>query len=239
MVDTDTLPPAWSDFHAAEKRGTRHPHGINTILPVLRDKVHTLNTQAHIMKLNIKWTEILNPGQTPVDVSDQPVYALTKTLQYLFPDEFGNYFALFGQLHIEQALLIIHGLLIKGSGLPEILTQNKFSTIGMGAAVDVNSIKRARYTLQLSLCALFTMLEDAAGENLTNISAYEWLCQKSTESEVFLYWKMVIELEISILVYIRSIREGNFQLYIETLRKLLKWFFIFDRYNYSRWLTVQ
>ena len=191
------------------------------------------------MKQNIKWTEILNPGQTPVDVSDQPVYALTKTLQYSYPDEFSKYFALFGQLHIEQALLIMHGILIKGSGLLEILTQNKFSTIGMGAAVDVNSIKRARYALQLSLCALFTMLEDAAGENLTSMSAYEWLCQKSTESEVFLYWKMVMELEISILVYVRSIREGNFQLHIETLRKLLKWFFIFDRYNYSRWPTVQ
>ena len=160
VMDTDTLPPAWSGFHAAEKRGPRHPPGINTILPVLRDKVHTLNTQAHIMKQNIKWTEILNPGQTPVDVSDQPVYALTKKLQYLFPEEFANYFALFGQLHIEQALLIIHGLLIKGSGLHEILTQNKFSTIGMGAAVDVNNIKRARYALQLSLCALFMMLED-------------------------------------------------------------------------------
>ena len=194
VMDTDTLPPAWSGFHAAEKRGARHPPGICTILPVLRDKVHTLNTQAHIMKLNIKWTETLNPGQTPVDVSDQPVYALTKILQYLFPDKFGNYFALFGQLHIEQALLIIHGLLIKGSGLLEILTQNNFSTIGLAAAVDVNNIKRARYALQLCLCALFTMLEDAAGEALSNMSAYEWLCQKSTESEVYLYWKMVIEL---------------------------------------------
>ena len=74
---------------------------------------------------------------------------------------------------------------------------------------------------------------------MSNMSAYEWLCQKSTESEVYLYWKMVVELEIGILIYKRSIREGNFQLYIESLRKLLKWFFIFDRYNYARWLTVQ
>ena len=238
LVDTDALPPAWASFHAAEKRSKLYPPGINTILPMLRDKVHTLNTQAHIMKENIKWTEILNPGQTPVDVSDQPVYALTKTLQFMYPDEFSNYFALFGQLHIEQALLVIHGILIKGSGLLEILTQNKFSTIGLGAAVDVNSIKRARYALQLSLCALFTMVEDAAGENLSEMSAYEWLCKKSDDNEVYLYWKMVMELEIGILIYLRSIREGNFRLHFETLRKLLKYFFIFDRYNYARWLTV-
>ena len=128
------------------------------ILPILRDKEHTLNTQAHIMKQNIKWTETLNPGQTPVDVNDQTVYALTKILQYLVPDEFANYFALFGQLHIEQALLSIHGLLIKGSGLFDILTQNKFSTIGMGSVVDVNNIKRARYAVQVSLCSLFKRL---------------------------------------------------------------------------------
>ena len=183
---------------------------------MLRDKVHTLNTQAHIMKQNIKWTEVLNPGQTPVDLSDQPVYALTKSLQFMYPDEFSNYFALFGQLHIEQALLVIHGILIKGSGLLEILTQNKFSTIGLGAAVDVNSIKRARYALQFSLCALFTMAEDAAGENLSEMSAYEWLCKKSDENEIYLYWKMVMELEIGILIYIRSIREGNFRLQFDT-----------------------
>ena len=36
----------------------------------------------------------------------------------------------------------------------------------------------------------------------------------------------------------RSIREGNFKLYIEIMRKLLKWYFIFDHYNYARWLTI-
>ena len=59
------------------------------------------------------------------------------------------------------------------------------------------------------------------------------------ESEVHQYLKMVMDLEMHILIYVRSIREGNFKLYVETLRKLLKWFFIFDRYSYARWLTVQ
>ena len=74
----------------------------------------------------MKWTETLNPGQTPVDISDQPVYALTKELQLRFPKTFSNYFPLFRQLHIEQCLLVIHGQMIKGSGILEILTENKF-----------------------------------------------------------------------------------------------------------------
>ena len=116
---------------------------------------------------------------------------------------------------------------------------NKFSMIGTAAAVDVNNIKRARYTVQITLCALFAKYEEAPGESVTNMSAYDWLCSKSTENVVSYYWKMVMELEMHILIYVRSIREGNFKIYVEVLRKLLKWFFIFDRYNYSRWLTIQ
>ena len=61
--------------------------------------------QSHLMHLNMKWTAIVNSDQTPVDVSDQPVYAITKELILRFPDEFPKYFALFGQLHIEQCIL--------------------------------------------------------------------------------------------------------------------------------------
>ena len=92
----------------------------------------------------MKRTETLNPGQTPVDVSDQPVYELTKELQLHFMEIFCNYFPLFGQIHIEQCLLLIHGKMIKGSGLLEILSEKKFSMAGLSAVVDVNNIKRAR-----------------------------------------------------------------------------------------------
>ena len=66
------------------------------------------------MHLNMKGTETVNPGQTQDDVNDQHVYALTKELQLHFPVIFSNYFPLFGQLHIEQCLLVIHGQMRKG-----------------------------------------------------------------------------------------------------------------------------
>ena len=34
------------------------------------------------MQLSMKWIAVLNPGQTGVDVSDDPVYVLTKELQF-------------------------------------------------------------------------------------------------------------------------------------------------------------
>ena len=52
------------------------------------------------------------------------------------------------------------------------------------------------------------------------------------------YWKQILELQIHILIYIRSIKESNFQLHILALRALPKWYFALDHYNYSRWFTV-
>ena len=90
------------------------------------------------MKITKKTINFLNPLQTPADVSDQPVYALTKEVQWKMPNEFGEhqYFAMLGGLHIEQCLLVIHGQLIKGSGLHEILNKNHLSIMSTGAVVN-------------------------------------------------------------------------------------------------------
>ena len=175
-----------------------------------------------------------SPGQTPVDVSDQPVYALTKKLQFRHPEMFSQYFPILGQLHIEQSLLVINRQLIEGSGLVQIFTENKFSMIGLSAVVDVNNIKRARYTSQITLCALFTKLRVAWSVSETDLSPYDWLTKKSKNNTSFLYWKCIIDLERKSLVYVCSIREANFKLHVEVLYKLLSWYFISDHYNYAR-----
>ena len=40
------------------------------------------------------------------------------------------------------------------------------------------------------------------------------------------------------LLYVRSIREGNFQLYLESLTKIVPWMFALDHTHYFRWLPV-
>ena len=53
-----------------------------------------------------------------------------------------------------------------------------------------------------------------------------------------LYWKLTLEHIIDVLVFIRSLREGKYPLYIASLRKLIRWYFVLDHYNYTRWLSV-
>ena len=112
---------AWSSYHASQKRGSINICGVDTVLPLIREKVHTLATQYHCMNIISKTISVMNPNQTPVDTCDQPVYALTKQIQWRYPELFRNskYFPLFGGLHIQKALLIVHG------GLDKLLGQSK------------------------------------------------------------------------------------------------------------------
>ena len=41
------------------------------------------------------------------------------------------------------------------------------------------------------------------------------------------------------LLYVRVICEGSFELYVELLRKIVSWMFSLDHTHYSRWLPVQ
>ena len=47
-----------------------------------------------------------------------------------------------------------------------------------------------------------------------------------------------MEFELLILKFVSALREGNFQVYIESMVELMPWFFALDHTNYARWLSV-
>ena len=53
--------------------------------------MNTLELQYHVMKIAMEYTKYLNPGQVTVGVSDQPVFALKRSIQHAWPDEFRDY----------------------------------------------------------------------------------------------------------------------------------------------------
>ena len=99
-----------AQYHMHEKCiQPRNVKDTNSLLPLLRDRVNTLDMQVHTVNLNIKTISALNPGQMPVVASHCPVYAVKKEAQFRFPEHFSNDFAMFGGLNIEQCLLATHG----------------------------------------------------------------------------------------------------------------------------------
>ena len=228
----------WSSYHARKQRNIVKMKDTSSIMPLIREKVHTLDTQYHCMKIIRDTIAEINCQQTPLDVCDQPVYALTKQIQWMFPDDFRNYFSLFAGMHVEKFLLVIVGQYTKGSGLEKILGKSNLSVIGLeNIMVNASDIKRARYALQVSACAIFKKLQEAHANSGSDLLIWKWLDEKH-ENMMCLYWKNILELQLSVLVYVRSLREANFQLHLACLRSILKWSFSSDHQNYSRWLTV-
>ena len=52
------------------------------------------------------------------------------------------------------------------------------------------------------------------------------------------YWYIFIDLILIFLIFVRSIREGNFSMYVSSLKQVVKWYYACDHYHYARWVTV-
>ena len=65
----------------------------------------------------------------------------------------------------------------------------------------------------------------------------DW-CEQQNVLPVFKFWFTVLQLELAVLVFVRSIQTANFQLYVQSLTTLVPWFFSLDHFNYSRWISV-
>ena len=168
---------AWSKYHPTANRVDVETPGTSSILPLIKEPVHTLRAQFHCINIIKSTISSINPGQIPVERCDQPVYALTKEIQWRYPNNFSDnqYFAIFGGLHIEKSLLGIHGELIAGSGLAEILEVTDLSTIGVStASLDVSDINQSRYCMQVSLCAIYHKLKEAHKDRKSFLPVFDW-----------------------------------------------------------------
>ena len=135
-------------------------------------------------------------------------------------------------------MLVTHSQFIEGSGLREILEACSLATIRVGALIDVNQIKQARYCVQVTLCSLHRKSVDGVKADDSTFHPYKWIEEKSLSSSMAHFWSLVINIQIEILVFVRSTREGNFHLYVQSWRNLLKWLFALDHANCETWLTT-
>ena len=124
-----------------------------------------------------------------------------------------------GGLHFEQCILTIHGELNKGSGLYKVLSNSNLPIIGTGALLNANYIKQARYCLQVSLCALYIKLTDAKDKSNSSLTPTEWLQERKNDNGMSYYWYLIVMLEMDILLYIRSLRESNYKLFVFAMKK--------------------
>ena len=62
----------------------------------------------------------------------------------------------------------------------------------------------------------------------------DWCRQRGEDMPQFHYWATVLELELLVLVYVRSLRQGSLMLYLDALTQLAPWFHALDHIHYAR-----
>ena len=58
------------------------------------------------------------------------------------------------------------------------------------------------------------------------------------KSPTFHFWALVTELQVQLLIFLSSLRRGDFSLYIQAITRMAPVFFALDQQNYARWLSV-
>ena len=189
----------------------------------------------------------LNPGQIPIIAFDQPLYALAKLIQWYWPDAYGEHKALvmFRGLHVEMTALKAVGKWLEGSGWTSALVQVIVASPGIADSfLKATHVSRTRHAHQVTASTL----------NILIYSAYQEYCERLDEDDLlefkacclmreaecpqFQYWSITLQFELTILTFVKSLRERNFRLYIDALTALMPCFFALNHSNYARWLPV-
>ena len=108
---------AWAAHHSARQDEVTDIPGKSVLLPLFHEKAATMAMVKHGMEVLKEITTVRNPGQVPVMVVDQPLFALAKYAQWNWPESLGEseYVVVLGGLHTEMALWKMVGDLLEGS----------------------------------------------------------------------------------------------------------------------------
>ena len=129
-----------------------------------------------------------------------------------------------GGLHIEMTFMSAIGNWLNGSGWVEVFEHgSRFTLARVKSFLYQNKVKRCRYAHQVSLVIFLQLLQEAYFEECPEklISCDEWLLQKCETSVNAFHWVKVISLQTTLFMFVRSLLEANFEMYISSLKAII------------------
>ena len=157
----------------------------------------------------------INPGQIPVVALDQPLYAIVKKVQWTWPNEFGedHFVVVLGGLHIEMAFMSMIGDVLEGSGWVDALIKSGLGSPGVVESfLSSSHLKRTRYAHEVTACTLYSLLRQVYQESDCDSSFDDFCDEQVKRHPQFRYWLITMRLEVILLSFVRSLRQGNFEL---------------------------
>ena len=121
---------SWAAFMANQNELPATKPAITGYFPIFEEKAASFPMLQHGMKVVSTMVEKLNPGQKPVLVADQPLFAILKQLQWINPQYSEDKFVvLMGGLHVEMCFWQNLGKLLDGSQWGDVLVEADVLTI--------------------------------------------------------------------------------------------------------------
>ncbi|KAK3910268.1 Chromosome-associated kinesin KIF4 [Frankliniella fusca] len=144
-----------------------------------------------------------------------------------------------GQTAVMTGTLRLIGDLLEGSGWAGVLAASGFvSETAAKAILQVQHLKRARRAHEVTVAVLYILLLQAYDEDNDNEAFEKWVQSRADASPTFYFWLLVLNLETLYFLSLKAVRGQNFELYKESLARLLPWFFAVDRLNYAKALCI-
>ena len=233
---------SWAAYHASWSTNEKQYPDLSVLLPVWKDDSKSPAMIKHSLDVVMDVAAYLNPGQTPVVAFDQPLFALAKKIQWYHPDTHGRLVMMMGPLHAEMAFMNTVGDSLKDSGWTTIITNAEVARSGVAESlVFGHDVVRAKCAHQVAPSALYKLQNQAymeREESAANMSLIEWCLKMERESPTFQFWSIILKMELVLFAFLRSVWSGNFQLYLDSMKKMISWFFDLDHFHYARWLSV-
>ena len=117
--------------------------------------------------------------------------------------------------------------------------------------IKATHVTKTRHDHEVTAACLYALIRRAYSDYSTSVVSnqneadeevalcfQEWCSMQANKCVHFDYWMKTLSLELLLLVFIQSIREGNFDMYVKSLAEIVTWFFALDHRHYSRWLSV-
>ena len=106
-------------------------------------------------------------------------------------------------------------------------------------------VTRTRRAHQVTARSLYLLLKKAYNQYTCGLderqdlmSLDDWSAKQADASPQFQFWFIILQLELTVLIYVRSVREGNFLQHIDALSRLVPWISALGQTNYARWIPV-
>jgi len=123
----------------------------------------------------------------------------------------------------------------------------EITSVGTADSIlQASHVIRTRRAHQVTAAAALSILQRQAYDHHLELSDEcdeelefdDWCQQQAKTCPQFDYWATVLQLELAVLVYVRSLRQGSFQMYLDAWTDLATWFHAINHTNYARWIPV-